>query len=123
MRNLKLYGSGASTANAVASVIIPSATRIRGVQVQAFIDCNTDNGAAQLEISQASASEIAVNGAQQCIVTIGLFNNLSTNGMSTWGINNFFPVDVPVIQGQIIYLHALVSGTLTYTSTWLLWFS
>lgn len=123
MRTLKLYGSGASTANAVASVIIPSATRIKGVQVQAFIDCVTDNGACQLEISQASASEIAINGSQQCIVTIGMFSNFLTSGLAQFGVNQFFPVDVAVAQGQILYLHALVSGTLTYTFTGLLWYA
>jgi hypothetical protein len=35
-------------------------------------------------------------------------------------VATFFPVDVPVTQGQIIYLHAVVVGTVTYFATFLL---
>lgn len=122
MSSLKLYGSAGATANSVASVIVPSATRIRGVQFAAIIDCNTDNGTAQVEVSRASAREIAVNGAQQAIAEIWLQSNFVTSGLAQYGVNEFFPVDVPVVQGQIIYLHIVIAGTVTCSVSALLWY-
>jgi len=117
MRTMKLYGTGAATANNVANVIIPTAGTIRGVQVALSFDSITDNAEATLEVSRASATEIAVNGSQQCICTADFRNNLLTSGMTGNSVNQFFPVNVPVIQGQIIYLHAVIVGTVTYFAT------
>lgn len=117
MNTLKLYGTGSATANAVASVQIPSRGRIRGVQLALMADCITDNGAVQIEVSRASAREIAVNGAQQCVIEAAVYQNFVTSGLAAIGINQFFPVSVDVVQGQLIYLHAVVTGTLTYTAT------
>jgi hypothetical protein len=114
MNTLKLYGTGSATANAVASVIIPSGGRIKGVQVALYVDSVTDNASVQCEVSRASAREIGVNGAQQCICEASIAGNFATSGLAQFGVNQFFPVDVPTSQGQIIYLHALVGGTATY---------
>lgn len=114
MNSLKLYGTASASANAIASVIIPSKARIRGVQWCAHITSQTDGSYAFIEISRASARETQTNGAQQCVseVTIGV--NFTTSGLSQNAVNLFAPVDVPVVQGQIIYLHAAISGTLTF---------
>lgn len=117
MNTLKLYGTGSATANAVASVIIPTGGRIKGVEVTMWIDSNTDNAQVNCEVSRASAREIAVNGAQQCIVEVSLAGNFVTSGLAQAAVNQFFPVDVPTTQGQIIYLHAVVTGTATYNFT------
>ncbi len=117
MRTLKVYATGSATGNNVASITIPSAGRLRGVQVAVSADSITDNAQADLEISRASATEINVNGAQQCVCQVSLRNNLLTSGMTTTGVNTFLPVDVPVVQGQIIYLHAVIVGTVTYFAT------
>lgn len=122
MKCLKLYGTGAATANAVAQVIIPTGGRLRGIQYDVSIDSITDNAQADIEVSRASATEINVNGAQQCVCQIGLRNNLLTSGMTGNGLNGFLPVDVNVVQGQIIYLHAVVVGTITYFATFVIWF-
>lgn len=117
MPTLKLYGTGSATANAVAQIIIPSAGRIKGVQVCLWIDSVTDNAQVNCEVSKASAREIAVNGAQQCICEVSIAGNFATSGLAQFGVNQFFPVDAQVVQGQIIYLHALVTGTATYNFT------
>lgn len=119
MRTLKLYATGAATANGAASVVIPSSSTIRGVQVSCRFDSIVDNSACDLEVSRASASEIAVNGAQQSIVQVGYNSNFVTSGLSAPNINVFFPVNVSVVQGQIIYLHALVA-TVTYVGTFII---
>lgn len=121
MRSIKLYGTGSATANAVAQVTIPSKGRIVGVQFSAYFDAITDNAVAQLEVSRASAREINVNGAQQCICEINNYANFVTSGLAFAGQNGFLPVDVDVDQGQIIYFHAATSGTITFLGTFILW--
>lgn len=122
MNSVKLYGTASATANAVANIQIPSRARIRGVQVAAYANVITDDAVLNLELSRASASEIAVNGAQQCIVQVALFNNFVTSGMVQSGINQFFPVDVEVIQGQLLYMHCQITGTLTFFGNFVIWY-
>lgn len=120
MATLKLYGTGSATANAVAQIIIPSKTRLKGIQVTMWVDSITDNAQVNCEVSKASAREIAVNGAQQCIAEVSIAGNFVTSGLAQFAVNQFFPIDVDVVQGQIVYLHALVTGTATYNFTALL---
>jgi len=120
MKTLKLYATGSATGNAVAQVTIPSSGRIRGIQVAVSADSITDNAQASIEVSRASATEIAVNGSQQCVCQVEARNNFVTSGLSPIGINTFYPVDVQVAQGQIIYLHAVIVGTITYFATFLI---
>ena len=117
MNTLKLYGTGSATANAVANVQIPSRGKIRGIQVTLWVDSSTDNAQVNCEVSRASAREIAVNGAQQCICEVSLASNFVTSGLAQTSVSQFFPVSVDVIQGQLIYLHALVTGTATFNFT------
>lgn len=117
MRTLKIYGTGSATANAVASVIVPTKSRIRGVQWNLLWDGIADNASVIAEISRSSAREIQTNGAQQCISEAGGYVNLLTSGIVN-GMSNFFtPADIPVDQGQIIYLHATITGTITFYAT------
>jgi len=120
MKVLKLYGTGAATANNVANVVIPESAVIRGVQVCYSVDTITDNAQATVEVSRASATEINVNGSQQCIVQVDSRNTLLTSGMTLAGICTFIPVNVRVVQGQIIYLHAVIVGTVTYFATFII---
>jgi hypothetical protein len=122
MRTLKLYATGAATGNGVASVVIPSAAALKGIQVAVRVNSITDGAQVNLEVSRASAREIAVNGAQQAILEVALEGNFVTSGLAQAGINQFFPVSVPVTQGQIIYLHALVAGTVVYDATFIIWY-
>lgn len=120
MRTLKLYATGSATGNNVANVIIPSAGTIRGVQVCLSADSITDNAQIDLEVSRASATEIAVNGAQQAVIQVSIRNNFVTSGMTAAGLCQFLPTNVSVVQGQIIYLHAVVVGTVTYFGTFII---
>jgi hypothetical protein len=120
MKVLKLYGTGSATANNVANVIIPQSATIRGVQVCFSADSITDNAQATVEVSRASATEINVNGSQQCVVQVDLRSNLLTSGLTAPSVVCFLPTAVPVTQGQIIYLHAVIVGTITYFATFII---
>ena len=120
MNIIKLYGTASSTTNNVANVLIPTRGRIRQVQLAFYADGITDNGIGVIEVSKASAREVGTNGAQQCIVEAALEANFVTSGLSLYGINLVVPVDVAVSQGQLIYLHIYISGTLGITGSALL---
>lgn len=117
MASVKLYGSGSTSANAVASVVIPSKGRLRGALVTMWMTSQTSGVTTNCEVSRASAREIGVNGAQQCVLEVSMANNFVTSGMAMAAVNQFFPLDVEVVQGQIIYLHAVVSGIGVYNFT------
>lgn len=122
MYSRKIYATGSSTANAVASITIPSRSKLVLVQWAVKFDSVTDNATAVLELSKSSATEVAVNGAQQCISELCYASNFVTSGLVNGGLNLCHPVDVQFDQGQILYLHAgLVAGTLTYTGGAVLW--
>jgi hypothetical protein len=122
MRTLQLYGTGSATANAVAQVVIPSATNIKAIQVALDVDSITDNADVTIEFSKVPTTQIAVNGAQDPQLEVRLKNNFVTSGMTLAAVNKTFPVDIPCRQGEIIYFHAAVTGTATYRVNAILWF-
>lgn len=123
MISRKIYATGTADTNNAASVQVPSRCRLLGVQWALDADMVTDGASVIAEISLASTNEIAVNQAQQCVSEVRLFNNLATSGMTAVGVNTFFPVDLSLIQGQLVYLHFLVDGTVTFRGGAVLWLS
>jgi len=123
MYSRKLYATGSATANGVATITIPGASRLIGLQWAVNFDSITDNGIVVMEISAASATEIAVNEAQQSISQICYQSNFVTSGLVNGAVNLFVPVpSVPWAQGQRLYMHATVSGTAVFTGGAVLWF-
>lgn len=114
MRTIQLYATGSATATSVASVTIPTAGRVSGIQIALGIDSVTDNAMVRLELSKVPSNQIATNGALDPFLEINLAGNFATSGLAQTGVNQFFPVDVPVRQGEIVYVHATVTGTVTY---------
>lgn len=92
---------------------MPTAGRIAGIQVDFSIDSITDGAQVRCELSKVPTNQIAVNGALDPFFEIGLYGNFVTSGLAQTGVNQFFPVDVPVRQGEIVYLHVTVGGTAT----------
>lgn len=114
MRTLQLYATGSATATSVANVTLPSQGRILGVQIALGIDSVTDNAMVRLELSKVPTNQIATNGALDPFLEINLAGNFATSGLAQTGVNQFFPVEIPVRQGEIVYVHATVAGTITY---------
>jgi len=123
MFSRKLYATGSATANGVASITVPSPCRLIGMQWSVKFDSITDNGICTLEVSAASSTEIAINEAQQCIAEVSYQSNFVTSGLVNGSLVKAMPIPaVPWAQGQKIYLHAVVAGTITYTGGAVLWF-
>lgn len=122
MRTLQLYATGSATATSVAQVVIPSATTIKAIQISFVVDSVTDNGFVRLELSKVPTNQIATNGALDAFLEIGSFTNFNTSGLAENGKVAYLPLSVGCRQGEIIYLHATVSGTATYYFNGILWY-
>jgi len=117
----KMYATGSAAANAVASLTIPSRSRLVGIWWSVQFDWAADNSRCVLELSRASATEVAVNGSQQCISEVCFFGSFTTSGEAASMVNQYHPCDVNLDQGQIVYLHCGSLATTTYTGGALLW--
>lgn len=123
MYSRKLYATGSATANGVATLTIPSASRLVAIDWAVNFDSITDNGICTLELSVASATEIAINASQQCIAELRYQSNFVTSGLLNGAVNKWTPMPgVPFAQGQFLYLHAVISGTIVYTGGAVCWF-
>lgn len=122
MRTWQLYATGSSTASAVQYIQIPSSTKIKAIQIALDVDSITDNADVTLEFSKIPTSQIAVNGAQDPFLEVRIKNNFVTSGLSQFGLNQTFPVEVDCRQGEYIYVHAAVTGTATYRVNAIMWF-
>lgn len=120
---LKLYGTGSATANAVSSILIPSTSTI--IQILAAIRINsiTDGAQVDLELSRASARQIATNEAQDSIAQFAIESNFVTSGLAQGGQNVVVPMRESFKQGSRLYLHALIGGTVVYDATFTVYFA
>lgn len=88
---------------------------LKGVYVMLAVDGITDNGFVRCEMSKVPTNQIGTNGALDPILEVGVYMNFATSGLAAGGpVNGFYPLSVPCRQGEIVYLHATVSGTATY---------
>lgn len=124
MYSRKVYATGSATANGVATITIPANSRLIGIDWAVDINSITDNAELVMELSAASATEVGVNEAQQCLGEVRLFSNFVTSGLSQVGVNKMTPIpSVPFAAGQKIYAHVVITGTLTYQGGAVLWFN
>lgn len=79
-----------------------------------MIDSITDNAQVRLEYSKVPTNQIGTNGALDPFLEVAIAGNFVTSGLAHAGVNQFFPVDIPVRQGEIVYIHAQIAGTVTY---------
>lgn len=112
---IQLYATGSATGTSVAQITIPAAGHIKSVISSLCLDSVTDNASVRLELSKVPANQIGTNGALDPFLEIGVQGNFVTSGLSQPVCNNQFAVDIQCRQGEIIYLHATVGGTATYT--------
>lgn len=122
MRTIQLYATGSATANAVAQIVIPSATTLKLCQVALMVDSVTDNASVRIDISKVPTTQVASNGAQDSFLQTVVLGNFVTSGLSQWGLNKTFPLSVQCRQGEIIYLHATVAGTIVYYWNGIFWY-
>jgi len=113
-RQIQLYASGTATATSVAQVTIPSSVTLKGAVVALYVDSVTDNGFVRVELSKVPTNQIATNGALDPFLEFGSYTNFVTSGLNGTQLLQFIPLAVHCRQGEIVYLHATVSGTAQY---------
>lgn len=123
MRTLQIYGTGSTTANNVANVTIPKQAKLKAIQASLIITSITAGALIRLELLKVPVTQVGQNGAIDPFFQIGLGGNFVTSGLAQYGVNQRFDVDVPCRQGEVIYLHATASGTVTYYFNGILWLS
>ncbi len=114
VRRYRIYATGSATANAAANIVIPTAGTIRQLNWAFRFNSITDGAQVDLELSQSSTTEIATNNAQQFVGAVRWESNFVTSGLAQGAVNLIMPVSVSFQQGQLVYLHAVVAGTVTY---------
>jgi hypothetical protein len=122
MYSRKLYSAAqGATANGIATLTVPTRGKVVAIEWSVSVNSITDNSEVVLELSKASATEINVNGAQQSISEFRTFVNFVTSGLALAPLGAWHPLDVPVEQGQLLYLHTVIAGTLSVSGGCILW--
>lgn len=122
-RTLQIYGTTNATTTSLAQVTIPSAGTLNGLQYSLIATSITAGALARCELSKVPTNQIGTNGALDPFFEAGLSNNFVTSGMNQLGSVAFIPLRVPVRQGEIIYLHCTVAGTITFYFNGVLWYA
>jgi len=123
MYTRKIYASVAADTNNAANIIVPRNSTLIAVQWGLKVDAITDNAEMVAELSLASANEIGVNDAQLCISEVCQTFNFVTSGLYGGGLNLYVPVSIPLTQGQKVYYHCFITGTITIIGGAVLWFA
>lgn len=122
-RTLQIYGTAAATTTSLAQVTIPTAGKLVGVQFSLLMTSITASALVRAELSKTPTNQIGSNGALDPFFEIGMAGNFVTSGLAQGGQVGFTPFNVPVRQGEIIYLHCTVGGTATFYFNGILWYA
>lgn len=114
MRVYKLYATATSTADNVANVLITRNCRIRSIRWHEHVDAPADNAFVAVELSTRPTSQFTTNDSQGDITQRRHSTNLTTSGAFDGGNDHQELLDFPVAAGERIYVHAIVSGTVTW---------
>lgn len=118
-----MYATGTAGGNALAQVTIPNASTIKGVQYTCGWSAAIDaDDIITFELSLASAAQIGVNGSPSPFALMMIPFTLTTSGTSVPAVTGFMPVNQPVVQGQIVYLHASQVASETWVFNGILWY-
>ena len=109
-----IYATGAATANAVQYIEFFKPGRIGLIDVSFSLDATADNSLAALELAlNATAGQFSVNDARNVVYFQRVFASLVTSGLICNDYGKVFACNIPVAQGDRLYLHATVT-TATY---------
>lgn len=110
----KLYASGTSTTNAAAQIDILRDGIIHGLLFSVRMATTTDGSSARWELSFASTSQLATNDTVGPIASVALTYEIATSGgMDLAKVVPITGLAIPVRSGDRLYIHSLVTGTLT----------
>lgn len=118
MRIYKLYNFATSTTNASAELDVQKSGRIVAILGSAKFESTTDGSDCTIELSKASVNQTSVNNPIGPLAQITWQANLSTNGAPVGQVNMALPgLSIPVATRDRLYMHFVISGTVTASGT------
>lgn len=123
-RPYRLYGTGAGSANDVATIDIPRRGRIKGIQWSvALTGADALDDGFHIEVSMTGAEEIRLNDARQSLLVVTTVQSFLTSGGGGSYDNGFVPMDFDIEEGDRVHLHAVLVGSAgpTYFAHFTLW--
>lgn len=117
MRTYKLAFSITATGANLANLLLMRSGRIKSVSYSTRIDSLVDNTMVDVALSLSPVSNIGTSESIGDFAQWGAAVQFVTSGLGYAGLNGTIPLDVQVGAGERVYLHALVSGTLTAAAT------
>lgn len=113
MRTYHLYATVSAGAANQANLMIQRSGRIKSVRWAVSVDAPADNAAVELEISTVATLGINTHESPNVIDAVKHLTNMTTSGANAGCINTQRILDFPVAQGERIYLHSAVAGTVS----------
>lgn len=108
MRFYRIYGTGSATSPGAASVTMARAGRIKSVEWASEVDCTADNVTLYQELSLQVTSVFQQNDSRGPVSIIAYRTNSATP--SVGAINGQRFTDIPVAQGERLFLNATQTG-------------
>jgi len=118
-----IYATGSASATPAAQLTVQNPTKLVGVLWAVDFDSITDNALVILELTRINAQQTTVLDARESIMTMRWRGNFVTSGLAQAAMCQFIPAAVQFKPQDIIYLHATVSGTVTYIATLTTWWA
>lgn len=117
MRTYKITGAVTTTANNIANIQMVRNGKIKGLRYALSVDAPADNAAFNAELSLQPVSQVGTSNTQGVIDEFRHVSNLTTSG--AFGSANMFQrsLDFPISAGEVLYVNATATGTITATFT------
>lgn len=112
MRIYKLYANITASGNNLANVTIVKSGRIKSIRWDLLMNSVVDNDGVEAELSLYPASMIGSSDSAGALDQISTISNGTAGGDARASKQSL--VDIPVGQGEKLYLNSSVQGTPTF---------
>lgn len=111
MQIYQLFKAFTATADAGAQLQIIKAGTIVGIQWSVLADLDADGEDFTVEASLVPIYQSNTNDAKGVLSSVRAQASIGAAGAIVCAINKFFPMQVPVGAGQLLYLNAILGTT------------
>lgn len=119
LRRYRMYATASSTTAALDSFTVPRKGKLKQIMLSARVDSVTDNAVVQIAVSRSATNDVntaAAAGAPttQSLLDDTLQGNFVTSGLAQIESLKQISFDDDVNIGDVLYIHANISGTATF---------
>lgn len=118
MQTRRLYAAITATGDAVARIQVARNSRVKAVQLVLTPGGSslTDLDSCIISVSLQTSFQSAVNDTNDVLAMLANGFDLTTSGAAMVGTTVYIATDVPIAANEFIYLHAVESGSATWTA-------